>query len=182
MVDLTFSGFVPEIIEDDLDHESKSILTGFEIWRDALACWIDCVRNNPKLTYPEMIRTNNRLSLGLVFTNDLLIQKLNQDWRNKMMPTDVLSFPVLDNDIVLPSDQFVELGDIIVSVETALKQAKINNHSLLEELRWLVSHGLLHLLGWDHPSSSSLDKMLKMQEQLIKIKLGSHSQNRIAED
>ena len=50
---------------------------------------------------------------------------------------------------------------------TAQKQAKIHNHCLTEELRWLVSHGFLHLLGWDHPTAKRLDQMLSFQEQLL---------------
>ena len=61
----------------------------------------------------------------------------------------------------------VELGDIVVSLDTARRQALEQVHSLRHELRWLVSHGLLHLLGWDHPDDTSLEAMLQLQEQLL---------------
>ena len=67
----------------------------------------------------------------------------------------------------LEADLSVELGDIIVSVPTAERQALEQNHSLERELCWLVSHGLLHLLGWDHPDDASLMTMLQCQEQLL---------------
>ena len=73
----------------------------------------------------------------------------------------------LDENLVLPPNLCLELGDIFLSVETAIHQAKEHNHSLNFELQWLVSHGFLHLLGWDHPSSASLEKMLAVQENLI---------------
>ena len=63
----------------------------------------------------------------------------------------------------------IELGDIIVSVSTAKRQAKENDHSLQKELRWLVSHGLLHLLGWEHPNIKRLEEMLILQEYLLSI-------------
>ena len=85
------------------------------------------------------------------------------------MKTDVLAFPALDKDNVFPGSPIIELGDIVVSVPTAKSQALEQNHSLDLELRWLVSHGLLHLLGWDHPDANSLGQMLSLQEQLLAI-------------
>ena len=81
----------------------------------------------------------------------------------------MLSFAALDDlpeDLAQPS---LELGDIIISVDTAERQAREHGHSLLHELRWLLSHGLLHLLGWDHPDEVSLERMLHQQEQLLAI-------------
>ena len=86
------------------------------------------------------------------------------------MPTDVLSFGALEGDFLPPSSDALELGDIFVSVETAVRQASFYDQSLGQELRWLVSHGILHLLGWDHPCSESRSNMLNLQEELIKIK------------
>ena len=59
----------------------------------------------------------------------------------------------------------IELGDIVISLETAGRQAQEQGHSLQQELRWLVSHGLLHLLGWDHTDDDSLAAMLALQER-----------------
>ena len=86
------------------------------------------------------------------------------------MPTDVLAFAALEGNFVPPSSAALELGDIIVSVETACRQATLYDQSLGQELSWLVSHGILHLLGWDHPCSETRSNMLTLQEELIKIK------------
>jgi probable rRNA maturation factor len=59
------------------------------------------------------------------------------------------------------------LGDIIISVDTAQRQALEQNHELNTELLWLASHGFLHLLGWDHPDEGSLTKMLECQARLL---------------
>ena len=61
----------------------------------------------------------------------------------------------------------LELGDIVISLETAARQAPDHDHSLPEELLFLATHGLLHLLGWDHPDDTSLAAMLRKQEELL---------------
>jgi probable rRNA maturation factor len=67
-----------------------------------------------------------------------------------------------------PGDgEALELGDIVISLETAARQAPDNAHDLAGELLFLASHGLLHLLGWDHPDNASLTAMLARQEALI---------------
>ncbi len=165
--DLAFTSFVSDVKKNSFDNETGNLLTNCEIWSNTFQRWMNCVRTNPEIKCPEILRKNNSFSMGLKFTDDYCVAKLNHKWRHKKGPTDVLSFPALDNDMVLPFYSSLELGDIIVSVETALKQAKLHHHSLSVELRWLVSHGFLHLLGWDHPTSSSLDKMLCDQNKLI---------------
>jgi probable rRNA maturation factor len=61
----------------------------------------------------------------------------------------------------------LELGDIVISLETAARQAPDHGHPLERELLFLASHGLLHLLGWDHPDDASLAAMLSRQERLL---------------
>ena len=61
------------------------------------------------------------------------------------------------------------MGDIIISLDTAAKQAQTQKHSVIVELAWLASHGLLHLVGWDHSDNASLIRMLKKQEYLLKL-------------
>jgi probable rRNA maturation factor len=61
----------------------------------------------------------------------------------------------------------LELGDIVISLDTAARQASEHGHSLERELLFLASHGLLHLLGWDHPDEASLAAMLSRQERLL---------------
>ena len=104
---------------------------------------------------------------GLRFTDDAEIADLNSAWRQKTGPTDVLSFAALDDAGDWMEGPSIELGDIVVSLETARRQAQEQEHSLQRELRWLVSHGLLHLLGWDHPDDDSLAAMLALQERLL---------------
>ena len=66
-----------------------------------------------------------------------------------------------------PDSEPLVLGDILISLETAARQAQEHGHSLEREVLFLASHGLLHLLGWDHPDEASLAAMLGRQEQLL---------------
>ncbi len=86
--------------------------------------------------------------LSIVLCSDAFIRPLNRDWRGKDAPTDVLSFAQQEGEAILEDDPV--LGDLVISVETAARQAAELGHSLDEELGVLLVHGLLHLLGYDH--------------------------------
>ncbi|MEM9504167.1 MAG: rRNA maturation RNase YbeY [Cyanobacteria bacterium P01_E01_bin.43] len=112
----------------------------------------------------------NAYEMSLQFTTDATIAQLNRDYRQQDQATDVLSFAALE-DAPLPPEVLatipVNLGDLIVSVETAQRQCEAHGHSLTEELAWLVAHGLLHLLGWDHPTEARLQAMWTLQRSLL---------------
>ena len=156
---------------DASDVEKPGLLNGTLLsharWVMVLQQWIELVRSNPNLSCPTLVQQAAEVSLGLHFTNDAGIAELNSQWRQKSGPTDVLSFAALDDTPDWLEGEAVELGDIIVSVDTAQRQAQNHNHSLGYELHWLISHGLLHLLGWDHPDERRLSGMLALQERLL---------------
>lgn len=114
-------------------------------------------------------------SLGLQLCGDDAIAALNEAWRGGTGPTDVLAFAALEGAPPLPGpldsgswqQEPLELGDIVISLETAARQALEHDHPLERELRFLASHGLLHLLGWDHPDEESLAAMLALQDRLL---------------
>ena len=115
---------------------------------------------------------SRRLHLGsqtftIVLVSDRAIRRLNRDFRNQDKPTDVLSFPTRLND--LPHLDKPGFGDMIISVETARRQAFARHHSLERELCVLVIHGLLHLLGYDHEvdRGEMHHKELKLQRELL---------------
>ncbi|MEA5468269.1 rRNA maturation RNase YbeY [Spirulina sp. 06S082] len=111
--------------------------------------------------------------VGLRLSGDREIQNLNASYRQKDYPTDVLAFAALEEadfpNIAELETEPLYLGDIIISVETASRQARSQGHSLQIELAWLASHGFLHLLGWDHPDEENLLKMLAQQRVLLQI-------------
>lgn len=149
-------------------------LAGAEAWHARLGCWLEQLAAE----LPTHLRAPD-YSLGLSLVDDAAIAELNADWRQKQGPTDVLAFAAQDEGLEqappmpLPADGHggaaLELGDIVISVETAARQARDHDHSLEQELLFLASHGLLHLLGWDHPDEPSLVAMLARQDQLVNV-------------
>ena len=150
-----------------LQASDRSDLLDETVWLQQLDHWLSCLCGDSSLDCPSLVRSAQELSLGLRFTDDASIAELNSAWRQKTGPTDVLSFAALDDAGDWMEGPSIELGDIVVSLETARRQAEEQGHSLQRELRWLVSHGLLHLLGWDHPDDASLTAMLALQERLL---------------
>ncbi len=99
----------------------------------------------------------------LICDNDE-IKKLNGQFRGIDSPTDVLSFPMYDEDGELDPD---ELGDIVISLERAAAQAEEFGHSLRREVAFLTAHSMLHLFGYDHIDDSERDEMFEKQEEIL---------------
>jgi probable rRNA maturation factor len=96
------------------------------------------------------------VELSLVFCDDAFIHTLNRDYRGKDKPTDVLSFPQdVDSGI---------LGDVVISVPTATRQAEEGGRTLTQELEWLFLHGALHLLGYDDETDEQAEAMNRRAE------------------
>ena len=92
-------------------------------------------------------------TVSILLVDDREMTRLNHQYRGKNKPTNVLSFSMLegmDVDIPLPFD---ELGDIVISLDTALREAGEQRRSPWDHISWLIVHGLLHLLGFDHERS-----------------------------
>lgn len=98
------------------------------------------------------------------------IKHLNRQYRNKDIATDVLSFPMYEEDDlkVLAPDQELMLGDIVISTPHVLRQATEYEHTIERELGFLVLHGFLHLLGYDHIEKDKEREMFSRQEMLLK--------------
>ena len=103
---------------------------------------------------------------------------MNRDYREKDVPTDVLSFPLEEElegeaepEIIGGPDARM-LGDIVISVEKAVMQAAEYGHSVERELVFLLVHGLLHLLGYDHEKDEAAKKMMRSEEKRILTALG----------
>jgi len=134
-----------------------------EVWQSWFQTWLEVLQ--PSLS------PLGAYELCLRLTNDGEIQALNAQYRQKNQATDVLAFVALEVDtphFEEGSSEPVYLGDIVISIDTAIRQAKEYQHSLTQELAWLACHGLLHLLGWDHPDDESLTRMLNQQTILLR--------------
>ena len=106
------------------------------------------------------------------FTDDAKIQRLNGDYRGKDRPTDVLSFSVWEGDDGFPSPTLfgqpeIMLGDLVISIETAIIQAQELKHDLRAEIAFLASHGTLHLLGYDHGNDKERRVMFALQDEIV---------------
>src|SRR5207237_4296551 len=95
--------------------------------------------------------------LSLALVRDRRMRALNREWRGKDRPTDVLSFP----------QDGASLGDVVISLDTARRQARQGGWSLSAELRRLLAHGLLHCLGHDHHTARKARRMAAAEERLL---------------
>ena len=108
----------------------------------------------------------NDCIFNIILVDNEYIKKLNKDYRKIDRETDVISFALEDSDNNYDSVIRV-LGDIYISVDMAYYQANLYNHSNIRELCFLATHGILHLLGYDHINEEDEIVMFKKQEELL---------------
>lgn len=103
------------------------------------------------------------LELSIIFVNDQQIRELNRIYRKKDRATDVLAFAQREGKFADPEDPI--LGDIVISVESAQRQAKERGRSLEQELDLLLIHGILHLLGYEHEFGGRQAQKMRAKEK-----------------
>lgn len=111
------------------------------------------------------------LEVYITLTNNEQIHKVNLEQRKVDRPTDVLSFPMFEREEIHTlkekgGDTDI-LGDIIVSIEKVKEQAEDYGHSFERELAYLITHGMLHLLGYDHMIEEEKEQMRKREEEIL---------------
>ncbi len=113
--------------------------------------------------------------ISLVLTGDAEIAAINKEHRAVDGPTDALSFPQWDviGEAPIDDDRPLVLGDIVVSLPRAVEQAACYGHSRAREFGFLLVHGLLHLLGYDHEAPGDAEIMEARQEAVLRV-LGLH--------
>lgn len=128
--------------------------------------WLQLLKQAGEETLKQEGAAEAELSVLLV--DDTGIQELNRIWRGIDAPTDVLSFALREGDdhLPLPVDQEL-LGDVVISVERAVLQAKEYGNSAERELAFLLTHGILHLLGYDHQTRIEEERMRTRQEAIL---------------
>ena len=113
--------------------------------------------------------------ISVVFLDNEQIRELNRDYRQKDAPTDVLSFPMTDEngtyEINHDTDAVV-LGDVAISMEKAMEQAETFGHSLEREIGFLTAHSVLHLLGYDHENGGMERVRMREKEEQVMQNLG----------
>ncbi len=116
--------------------------------------------------------------ISLTFVDNEAIRELNNSSRGKDSATDVLSFPLLeqedDGTLIIYDEDIVDgrviLGDIVISAERAQEQSEEYGHSLIREMCFLAVHSVLHLLGYDHERSADEEQLhFKKQEEILNL-------------
>ena len=107
--------------------------------------------------------------MSCVLVDDEEIHRINKDYRNIDRATDVISFALEDNDQFYVEGMPRSLGDIFISVDHAKAQAQEYGHSLYREMCFLFTHGLLHLLGYDHMNEDDEKEMFALQKAILDI-------------
>ncbi len=139
------------------------------------------IKNINNSSYEEMFafiseKVQKHLSLKAHYflevniVDDVEIHKINKEYRGIDRPTDVISFAFLDKvdgELPIKHAQVVFLGEIIISIDKAVKQAHDYSHSLEREMAFLFTHGLLHLLGYDHDSDDKEKIMFSLQDEIL---------------
>jgi probable rRNA maturation factor len=106
--------------------------------------------------------------LSILLTDDDEIRALNRTYRGEDAATDVLAFAMREGDRLAGAERADLLGDVVISIDTARRQAKRARRSIDAELRSLLAHGLLHLVGIDHPTPARLSRMRAMARVLCR--------------
>jgi probable rRNA maturation factor len=117
----------------------------------------------------KVLGISPQAEVGLVFADDAYIRELNRDYRGIDASTDVLSFALDEGEEpeVQGGPEESLLGDIVISLETAERQAAEFGHSLEREMAYLTVHGMLHLVGYDHEEEADKDAMRRQEEHIL---------------
>lgn len=110
------------------------------------------------------------VSVSVILTTNKIIHEINREYRGKDTPTDVISFAYRDEPFPVPDSLVEELGDVYISLEKADEQCVEYEVTLQTEVKRLLIHGILHLLGYDHETSPEDEKnMQDLEDKLINI-------------
>lgn len=148
---------------DDFVLDEKKILTGTKKILKYFLGSEEVLKNSCLKGYDY-----KTLSFDIVFCDNEKIHEINRDYREKDRPTDVITFALFadsSEDERFIFDDEINLGEILISLDKIHEQAKSNNHSFGDELFFLISHGIMHLLGYDHLSEEELEYMLEQQQK-----------------
>lgn len=130
-------------------------------------------------TIANLLELEADAEVSILLVDDAEIRKLNHEYRGKDCATDVLSFPLEEEaedgnePMIVGGPEGRMLGDIVISIETAAAQAKNYGHTFERELTFLLLHGMLHLLGYDHERNEIDAQEMRDEEKRILLALGS---------
>ncbi len=120
----------------------------------------------------ELLKIKEDYEVDVNLVDNNTIHQINKEYRKVDRPTDVISFAFLDKidgEVKIKGKVKILLGEIIISLDKALEQAKEYGHSITREMSFLFVHGLLHLLGYDHMKKEDEEVMFDLQEKILKL-------------
>ncbi len=115
----------------------------------------------------EHLNIEDDIEMSCIIVDDEEIHTINRDYRNIDRSTDVISFALEDNEQFYVEGMPRSLGDIFISYDHAIAQAKEYEHSIFREMCFLFTHGLLHLLGYDHMEEDDEKEMFGLQKEIL---------------
>lgn len=128
---------------------------------------LETVEDYIKTVIEDEYANERDVYMSLLLTNNENIQIVNRDYRDKDQPTDVISFAYLDTEDDFQLGPYLTLGDIVISLERVKEQAGDYNHSFKREFYYVLTHGILHLLGYDHIKDEDKKIMRKKEEEIL---------------
>lgn len=143
-------------IEIDLNTEADD-------WSDVSHLLEDTITQAASIALPKDITD---FTVSITLTNNSNIQILNNKFRNKNKPTNVLSFPQFEPDEITALPE-LHLGDLVFALETIQKEAMAENKTFENHLRHLTVHGFLHLLGYDHIEDEQAEEMEALEVEIL---------------
>ena len=161
-----------------MKNETKNIINIYI--RDNISTDLDIKRISQKVVNYVLDYFNCKYicEIEITITNNEEIRQINNETRSIDKATDVLSFPYLefdkpgqinDNFELNPENDSLYLGEIIISIDKVIEQANEYNHSNIREFAFLLTHSMLHLLGYDHMVKDDEDVMFKLQDELLDL-------------
>jgi probable rRNA maturation factor len=132
---------------------------------------IDTLRvQNLALHVRDELRLHPMVDVGIIFVDEAPMTELHVKWMDEPGPTDVLSFPM--DELRPGSEESLSpegvLGDIVVCPQVAIRQAAVAGHAPISEILMLVTHGMLHLVGFDHAEAAEEKEMFELQAQMLR--------------
>jgi probable rRNA maturation factor len=135
-------------------------------YRPKIKTMLNILLNLDKLKSSKIFNNDiSKIRFDISFCNNETIHQINKEYRGKDSPTDVITFSLFaDDENAIIYRKTAELGQIIISIDTAEKQAK---ESLEKEILTLICHGILHLFGFDHLTKKDYDFVVGIQNQVV---------------
>jgi probable rRNA maturation factor len=156
-----------ETMNPDLDP-SRAVVIDLAVpcvkWRRALPGADKLARSAARAALARAGRKLGTAELSLVLADDAIVAGLNERWRGRNGPTNVLAF-ASDESVMPPAPRL--LGDVVLAYETVTKEARDQGKALADHLRHLVIHGVLHLLGYDHETAGPARRMESLETRIL---------------